>query len=67
MPVQVIPSGPIPQPLSILQMILGAFYAAQRELIITTPYFVPDESVLTALLSAAHRGVRGDPDTAGKK
>jgi len=57
-PVQVIPSGPIPQPLSILQMILGAFYAAQRELIVTTPYFVPDESVLTALLSAAHRGVR---------
>ena len=57
-PVQVIPSGPIPQPLAILQMILGAFYAAQRELIVTTPYFVPDESVLTALLSAAHRGVR---------
>jgi cardiolipin synthase A/B len=56
-PVQVIPSGPIPQPLAILQMILGAFYAAQRELIVTTPYFVPDESVLTALLSAAHRGV----------
>jgi len=57
-PVQVIPSGPIPQPLAILQMILGAFYAAQRELIVTTPYFVPDESVLTALLSAAHRGVK---------
>jgi cardiolipin synthase len=56
-PVQVIPSGPIPQPLAILQMILGALYAAQRELIITTPYFVPDESLLTALLSAAHRGV----------
>jgi cardiolipin synthase len=56
-PVQVIPSGPIPQPLAILQLILGALYAAQRELIITTPYFVPDESVLTALLSAAHRGV----------
>jgi cardiolipin synthase len=56
-PVQVIPSGPIPQPLAILQMILGALYAAQHELIITTPYFVPDESVLTALLSAAHRGV----------
>jgi cardiolipin synthase len=56
-PVQVIPSGPIPQPLAILQLVLGALYAAQRELIITTPYFVPDESVLTALLSAAHRGV----------
>ena len=29
----------------------------RRELIITTPYFVPDESVLTALISAAHSGV----------
>ena len=56
-PVQVIPSGPVPQPLAILQLMLGAIYAAQRELIITTPYFVPDESLLTALLSAAQRGV----------
>jgi cardiolipin synthase len=56
-PVQVVPSGPIPQPLAILQLILGALYAARREVIITTPYFVPDESLLTALLSAAQRGV----------
>jgi cardiolipin synthase len=56
-PVQVVPSGPIPQPLAILQLVLGAIYAAQREVIITTPYFVPDESLLTALLSAAQRGV----------
>ncbi len=32
-------------------------YAARRELIITTPYFVPDEALLTALISAARRGV----------
>lgn len=56
-PVQVVPSGPIPQPLAILQLILGALYAARREVIITTPYFVPDESLLTALLAAAQRGV----------
>jgi cardiolipin synthase len=56
-PVQVIPSGPIPRPLTILQLILGALYAARRELIITTPYFVPDESLLTALITAAQRGV----------
>jgi cardiolipin synthase len=55
--VQVVPSGPIPQPLAILQLILGALYAARHEVIITTPYFVPDESLLTALLSAAQRGV----------
>jgi len=55
--VQLIPSGPQPKPLAILQLVLGTIYSARRELIITTPYFVPDESVLTALVSAAHRGV----------
>ena len=54
---QMVPSGPVPQPLAILQMILSMIYAARSELIITTPYFVPDESLLTALISAAHRGV----------
>ncbi len=54
---QLVPSGPQPRPLSILQLVLSTIYAARRELIITTPYFVPDESVLTALMSAAHSGV----------
>jgi cardiolipin synthase len=34
-----------------------AIYAARRELVLTTPYFVPDESLLTAVVSAALRGV----------
>jgi len=55
--IQVLPSGPAGRPLAILQLLLSTFYAAQRELIITTPYFVPDDSLLTALISAAHRGV----------
>ncbi len=54
---QIVPSGPHPNPLAILQLILGAIYSAAEELIITTPYFVPDESLMTALVSAAHRGV----------
>ncbi len=54
---QLVPSGPQPRPLAILQLVLSTIYAAQHELIITTPYFVPDESLLTALMSAAHRGV----------
>jgi cardiolipin synthase len=33
-------------------------YAAKREVVLTTPYFVPSESLLTALLSAASRGVQ---------
>ncbi len=56
-PVQLVPSGPAPKPLAILQMLLATIYAARRELIITTPYFVPDESVANALISAAHSGV----------
>jgi cardiolipin synthase len=38
-------------------LLLTAIYLAKRELIIATPYFVPDDSVLTALTSAALRGV----------
>ena len=32
-------------------------HSARRELVVTTPYFVPDEQVLYALTSAARRGV----------
>ena len=35
---------------------VGAIYAAHRELVITTPYFVPDEAVLRALCAAPRRG-----------
>ena len=39
------------------QFLLATVYAASRELVLTTPYFVPDESLLAALLSAPGRGV----------
>lgn len=55
--VQVVPSGPLVQDESIEQILLMAIYAARRELVLTTPYFVPDEAMLTALASAAQRGV----------
>jgi len=54
---QAMPSGPARKPMAILQLLLSTFYAARHELIVTTPYFVPDDSLLTALISAAHRGV----------
>ena len=54
--VQVMPTGPTMHG-DAIQILLMTIYAARRELIITTPYFVPDESVLTALVSAARRGV----------
>lgn len=55
--VQVLPSGPGERVGAIGQVLLAAIYAANRELVLTTPYFVPDESMLTALLSAPGRGV----------
>jgi cardiolipin synthase len=39
------------------RIVLMAIYAAQHEIVLTTPYFVPDEPFLAALLSAAERGV----------
>jgi cardiolipin synthase len=55
--VQVVPSGPGLNRASIHQLLLSLLYSAERELILTTPYFVPDESIMTALVSAARRGV----------
>ena len=39
-------------------LLLTAIYAARREIVLTTPYFVPGEALLTALRSAALRGIR---------
>jgi len=55
--VQVVPSGPADPAASMERVLLATIYQAQRELVLTTPYFVPDESMITALLSAAQRGV----------
>jgi cardiolipin synthase A/B len=35
-------------------------YAARSELVITTPYYIPDETLQAALCAAARRGVRTD-------
>lgn len=55
--VQVVPSGPAQPGYAIERILVSAVYSAQRELILTTPYFVPDESLLQALVAAAQRGV----------
>jgi cardiolipin synthase len=54
---QVLPSGPGFAFQHVESVILTAIYSARRELILTTPYFVPGEAVVTALRSAARRGV----------
>jgi cardiolipin synthase len=56
-PIQLVPSGPSFEQESIHQLLLTTIYASRKNITLTTPYFVPDESILTALQSAAHRGV----------
>ena len=54
----VVPSGPGADRTVIHMVLLSAIYESQEELIITTPYLIPDEALVTALCSAAMRGVR---------
>lgn len=54
---QAYPSGPGFAFHHVESVILTAIFAARRELVLTTPYFAPGESVITALRSAARRGV----------
>ena len=56
--IQVIPSGPGEAGDGLLQMILALVNAARDELVLTTPYLVPDDSLLRALRGAAGRGVK---------
>ena len=56
--VQVLSSGPALQVEAIEQVVLTALYSARKEVILTTPYFIPSESLLTALLSVAGSGIR---------
>jgi cardiolipin synthase len=55
--VQLAPSGPGYGEDTIHNLLLTTLYAARREIILTTPYFVPDNALLAALKSAAQRGV----------
>jgi cardiolipin synthase len=54
---QVLPSGPGHEHENNLKLFASLLYAARRKLVISTPYFVPDESLTIALSSAAQRGV----------
>lgn len=56
-PIQLVPSGPGFSPDAIHHLLLTTIYASRKKITLTTPYFVPDESILTALQSAAQRGV----------
>jgi cardiolipin synthase len=55
--VQIIASGPDQDWQSIQQLFFAAITQAEKRIEITTPYFVPDEAIFTALVTAAMRGV----------
>ena len=55
--VHVIASGPGARPEAIRQAVLTLLYSAREEIVMSTPYFVPDEATRTALQNAALRGV----------
>lgn len=54
---QVLPSGPGHDLDNNLKLFAALIHAARRRIVITTPYFVPDDSLLIALVSAAQRGI----------
>ncbi len=55
--VQIASSGPDSDWATIMQTYFAAINSATHKLYIATPYFVPNESMLTALCTAALRGV----------
>jgi cardiolipin synthase len=54
---QVVPSGPGFEGENNLRLFLSLVHSAQHKLVITSPYFVPDDAMLYALTTAAESGV----------
>jgi cardiolipin synthase A/B len=55
---QVIGTGPTAYNSAMPEVFETLLYTARRELIITTPYYVPDEALQAALCATARRGVK---------
>jgi cardiolipin synthase A/B len=56
-PMQLLPSGPGYLTMPNLRLFSSLVHRAQEELSLTSPYFVPDDSLLEAITTAAYRGV----------
>jgi cardiolipin synthase len=54
---QALPSGPGYPRQNTLQVVTSLVYEAEQSVVITTPYFIPDETLHRALIAAAVRGV----------
>lgn len=57
-PAQVIGTGPTVRYSAMPEIFESLFHAARNELVISTPYYVPDESMQNAICAAAWRGVK---------
>ena len=55
--IQVVPSGPDIPSDALYEALISAIFEAQERIWIVTPYFVPDKSLLQALIIASHRDV----------
>jgi cardiolipin synthase len=55
---QVVPSGPGFSGENNLRLFNSLVYAAQKRIILTSPYFVPDDSMLYAITTAAQSGLQ---------
>jgi cardiolipin synthase len=56
-PAQVIGTGPTVRYSAMPEMFTTLMYTARRELVISTPYYVPDDPIQAALCASARRGV----------
>jgi cardiolipin synthase len=54
---QVVPSGPGFEGENNLRLFNSLVYAAQRRIVLVSPYFVPDDSMLYAITTAAQSGI----------
>ena len=54
---QVVPSGPTYTTENNLRLFLSLIYGATEKVILTSPYFVPDEAMVYAITSACERGL----------
>ena len=56
-PMQVIGTGPTVRYSAMPETFESLLFAARQEIVVTTPYYVPDESLQNALCTTAYRGV----------
>lgn len=54
---QVVPSGPDMDKDAFYEALLSAIYGAKERIYIITPYFIPNNSLIEALIIAHHKGV----------